>query len=87
MLNKYIVEFLGTLFFLYVILATGNAVAIGAALTVSILLGGKISGGNFNPAVTVMMAAAKKLPVNDVLPYVVAQVMGGLVALEIHKRL
>tara|TARA_Y100000389_G_scaffold203452_1_gene251901 strand:- start:165 stop:428 length:264 start_codon:yes stop_codon:yes gene_type:complete len=87
MLNKYVVEFLGTLFFLYVILATGNAVAIGAALTVSILLGGKISGGNFNPAVTVMMAAAKKLPVNDVLPYVVAQVMGGLVALEIHKRL
>ena len=87
MLNKYVVEFLGTLFFLYVILATGNAVAIGAALAVAILLGGPISGGNFNPAVTVMMAAAKKLPVNDVLPYVVAQVMGGLVALEMHKRL
>jgi len=87
MLNKYVVEFLGTLFFLFVILATGNAVAIGAALAVAILLGGPISGGNFNPAVTVMMAAAKKLPVNDVLPYVLAQVMGGLVALEMHKRL
>ena len=87
MLNKYVVEFLGTLFFLFVILATGNAVAIGAALAVAILLGGPISGGNFNPAVTVMMAAANKLPVNDVLPYVLAQVMGGLVALEMHKRL
>ena len=87
MLNKYVVEFLGTLFFLYVILATGNAVAIGAALAVAILLGGPISGGNFNPAVTVMMAAAKKLPVNEVLPYIAAQVMGGLVALEMHKRL
>jgi len=86
-MNKYVVEFLGTLFFLYVILATGNAVAIGAALTVAILLGGKISGGNFNPAVTVMMAAAKKLPMNDVFPYIIAQVMGGLVALEIHKRI
>ena len=31
-LNKYLVEFLGTTFFLYVILATGNALAIGAAL-------------------------------------------------------
>ena len=87
MLNKYVVEFLGTLFFLFVILATGNAVAIGAALAVAILLGGPISGGNFNPAVTVMMAAANKLPVNDVLPYVLAQVMGGLVALEMHNRL
>jgi glycerol uptake facilitator-like aquaporin len=34
-----------------------------------------------------MMAAAKKLPVNEVLPYIAAQVMGGLVALEMHKRL
>ena len=39
MVNKYLVEFLGTLFFLYVILATGNAVAIGAALEDELLLG------------------------------------------------
>ena len=53
-MNKYLVEFLGTLFFLYVILATGNALAIGAALAIAILVGGAISGGNFNPAVSVM---------------------------------
>ena len=41
-MNKYIVEFLGTLFFLYVILATGNALAIGAALALAILVGGNI---------------------------------------------
>ena len=57
-MNKYLVEFLGTLFFLYVIIATGNALAIGAALAIAIMLGGPISGGNFNPAVTIMMAAA-----------------------------
>ena len=57
-MNKFLVEFLGTLFFLYVIIATGNALAIGAALTIAIMLGGKISGGNFNPAVTIMMIAA-----------------------------
>ena len=38
-MNKYLVEFLGTLFFLYVILATGNALAIGAALAIAIILG------------------------------------------------
>jgi len=85
-MNKYVVEFLGTLFFLYVILATGQALAIGLALTVAIMVGGKISGGNFNPAVSVMMAAAGKLSMKDLLPYVVAQVAGGLAALELYKR-
>ena len=85
-MNKYIVEFLGTLFFLYVILATGKPLAIGVALIVAIIVGGKISGGNFNPAVSVMMAAAGKLPMHDLLPYVVAQVAGGLAALELYRR-
>ena len=86
-MNKYIVEYLGTLFFLYVILATGNALAIGAALTIAIMLGGSISGGIYNPAGTVTMAAARKIPMNDVVPYIVAQVAGGLTAFEIYKRI
>ena len=45
MLNKYLVEFLGTMFFSYVILATGSAIPIGLALTVAIMVGGNISGG------------------------------------------
>ncbi len=85
-MNKYLVEFLGTLFFLYVIIATGNALAIGAALAIAIMLGGPISGGNFNPAVTIMMAAAGKLKTSDVLPYILSQVAGGLAALELYKR-
>ena len=85
-MNKYLVEFLGTMFFLYVILATGNAWAIGAALAIAIIVGGKISGGNYNPAVTVMMTAAGKQPVSDVIPYIIAQVLGGLAALEVYKR-
>ncbi len=85
-MNKFVVEFLGTLFFLYVILATGKALPIGLALAIAIMVGGKISGGNFNPAVSVMMAAAGKLPMHDLLPYIVAQVSGGLVALELYKR-
>jgi len=45
-----------------------------------------VSGGNFNPAVSIMMVAAGKLPKNDLLPYVLAQVAGGLAALELYKR-
>jgi aquaporin Z len=86
MLNKYLVEFLGTLFFVYIILATGNAVAIGAAMAIIVMIGGSISGGNFNPAVSVAMVAAGKLSSSELLPYILAQIGGGLVALELFKR-
>ena len=83
---NYLVEFLGTLFFIYVILATGNPLAIGAALALTILLTSSISGGYINPAVTIAMAAAGKLPSVEVIPYCLSQIFGGLVALEIYKR-
>jgi len=85
-MNKYVAEFLGTLFFLYVILATGKPIPIGLALVAAIIVLGKFSGGHFNPAVSVMMTTAGKLPSSDLLPYIVAQITGGLVALELYKR-
>ena len=86
MMNKLLAEFLGTMFFLYVILATGDAVAIGLALMAATFILGKKSGGHFNPAVSIMMAVAGKLSMKDLAPYVVAQVAGGLAALELYKR-
>ena len=86
MINKLVAEFLGTMFFLYVILATGDAVAIGLALMAVILILGKTSGGHFNPAVTVMLTAAGKSSVKSLAPYVIAQIAGGLAALELYKR-
>ena len=85
-MNKLLAEFLGTMFFLYVILATGDAVAIGLALMIVIFILGKVSGGNFNPAVSVMLAMAGKLSMKDLAPYIVAQILGGLAALELFKR-
>jgi aquaporin Z len=82
---KYFVEFLGTLVFLFVIIHVNNPLAIGATLAIVAMLGGHISGGHFNPAVTVMMANAGKIPFREVIPYVIAQIAGGLVALEINK--
>jgi aquaporin Z len=45
-----------------------------------------VSGGYINPAVTIAMVSAGKLPTNDIVPYCVAQIFGALVALEIYKR-
>jgi len=84
---KYVVEFLGTVFFFLVILLTGSAIPIGLALAAVIMVGGKISGGHFNPAVSVMMARACKLKMADLAPYIGAQVLGGLVALELSKHI
>ena len=45
---NYLVEFLGATFFIYVILATGNPLAIGAALALVITMTGDISGGHID---------------------------------------
>ena len=82
-----LIEFIGTFFFLYVVLAVGTPLAIGAALAVAVYVGGSISGGNFNPAITIMMIAAKKQRIETALPYIVAQVAGGLAALALYKTI
>ena len=60
--------------------------AIGAALALVIVLIGGISGAHVNPAVTITMAAAGKIQNTEILAYCIAQILGGLVALEIYKR-
>ena len=82
-----LVEFLGTFIFLYVIVATGNPWAIGATLAVLAYLGGAISGGHFNPAVTVMMFYNKTVTSSTAAMYIVAQVVAGLLALAAYKKL
>ncbi len=84
-MNKYLVEFLGTLFLVFVIFATGNYLAIGAALALAVMLGGPISGGAFNPAVSIAMLYAGKMSRSDLVPYMVAQVAGALAGFEIFK--
>ena len=79
-MNAYIAEFFGTILFLGVIRATsGNPLAIGAALAAAVFLTAGISGGNLNPAVSVMSYALGSLSAVDTLLYTVAQVAGGLV--------
>src|SRR5215212_4460783 len=44
---------------------------------------GHISGCHLNPAVTVGLAAGGRFPTKDVIPYAVAQVIGGVIAAAI----
>ena len=56
----------------------GNSLATGAMLFVLIAMLGPISGAHFNPAVTLVIAARRELAARDVLPYILAQLAGGL---------
>ncbi|MFB7250257.1 aquaporin Z [Microbacterium sp. NPDC056234] len=56
------------------------ALAFGLTVVVGAYAFGPISGGHFNPAVTLGAAAAGRIGWKDVLPYIVAQVVGGAVA-------
>ena len=87
-MRDYIVEYLGTVFFLYAVLISGgNAAVIGAALAIAIYLGGSISGGNFNPAVTLVMVLCGKQPAEKAAPYVIAQLMAAFTVHLIYTRL
>jgi glycerol uptake facilitator-like aquaporin len=83
---SYLAEFIASLFFAYVVLATGNPLAIGAALALALLLTYRVSSAGVNPLITITMAAAGKIPPSDIIPYCVVQILGGLVALEMYKR-
>jgi aquaporin Z len=58
----------------------GIALAFGLTVLTGAYAFGHISGGHFNPAVTIGLAAAKRFSWNEVLGYIVAQVVGALIA-------
>jgi aquaporin Z len=94
-MNKYVAEFIGTF---VLVLTIGCSVighgagpfaplAIGSALMVMIFAGGHISGGHFNPAVTLGVWLRGKCETKDVVPYMLFQVMGAVLAAFVVKFL
>jgi aquaporin NIP len=65
----------------------GIAVVFGLIIMMMIDSLGDVSGAHFNPAVTVGFWIAKRFPLNQVLPYITAQLTGGIFASLILKRL
>ena len=86
-MNKYVVEFLGTLLLSFVIFATGNYLAIGAALAIGVLLGGAISGGAFNPAIAFGLMVAKKITQTDFILYTIVEILGALAGFWLSKTI
>ena len=58
----------------------GVALAFGLTVLTMVYALGPISGGHFNPAVTVGLWCAKRFAAKDVLPYVIVQVVGAIAA-------
>ena len=57
-----------------------GALANGLGLAVAVSATMAVSGGSLNPAVTLALAVARKIPAKDVVPYIVAELAGALLA-------
>jgi glycerol uptake facilitator-like aquaporin len=57
----------------------GNTIPTGAILVVIITILGPLSGAHFNPAVTLVFATRGDMPWSEVLPYIIAQCVGGII--------
>jgi len=89
-MNKYIVEAIGTFFLVLVVGLTVSGgtpyapIAIGGILMVMIYMGGHISGGHYNPAVSLAALIRGALSKKDFAPYLIAQVLGGLAGAAVN---
>lgn len=59
---------------------TGVSLAFGLTVLTMAYAVGHISGAHFNPAVTVGLWAGGRFPASDIVPYIIAQVLGGIAA-------
>jgi MIP family channel proteins len=92
--NRLMAELVGTFGFFFIgfsgiaaavnlpgsIAPAGVAAGFGLGLGLMIAAFGQISGGHFNPAVTFGLTVARKFPAAAVLPYWIAQLIGGFIA-------
>ncbi len=90
-MKKYLVELIGTFLFVLVVGMTvispgaGNLapLAIGCILMIMVYAGGHVSGGHYNPAVTLSVWMRGRCAGSDVLPYWVSQILGALAASQV----
>lgn len=86
--RKYLAEFIGMFIFMFAVLGivsseastAATAIGVGAVLMVMVYAGGHVSGGHFNPAVSIAAYLRGALPLGDLVPYIAAQLLGSLAA-------
>ena len=94
-MKKYLVEFIGTFFLVFTVGCTVIApgagplapIAIGASLMVMVFAGGHVSGGHYNPAVTLAVWIRGRCDTRDVVPYWFAQIAAALAAAWLVGRI
>ncbi|HEY5042619.1 MAG TPA: aquaporin [Verrucomicrobiae bacterium] len=88
-MKKYLVEFIGTFFLVFTVGMTVIGcdpdnflppLAIGSALMIMVYAGGHVSGGHYNPAVTLAVWLRGRCPGADVPAYWVSQILGAFAA-------
>ena len=85
-MKNLVTEFIGTFFLVLTVgltMLNGSPMAplaIGCSLMIMVYMGGHISGGHYNPAVSFGLMLRGKLPAKDFVPYVLAQIAGAIVA-------
>jgi aquaporin Z len=85
-IRKYAVEVIGTFFLVFTVAVSGlshstfTPLAAGAALMVMVYAGGHISGGHYNPAVTLAALWRRRIGLADAVAYWIAQFVAGLIA-------
>ena len=95
MFKKLLVEFIGTFFLILTVGCTvfsnGSgvipAIAIGFILMVMVYAGGYISGGHYNPAVSLAAVVRGVLPAMQWFPYALFQFLGGITAAFLVNRM
>lgn len=91
LLTRLIAEAVGTFVLVFGVIGTalfssantgllGVALAVGLTVVAGAYAFGHISGAHFNPAVTLGLALARRIEWKDVLPYMGAQIVGGIIA-------
>jgi aquaporin Z len=79
------VEMLGACLLTMAITLTGNPLAIGLMLTACLVFGAHISGGHYNPAVSLALFVHQKISLHTFLKYAAFQVLGAIVALTLFR--
>lgn len=87
LMNKLAAEFIGTLFLCSIALLSRNPLAIGFTLAALMYGLGYISGGHFNPAISLAVWLRGKMGREEMLRYMAAQLAGGLAACAVFKLL
>ncbi len=93
-LKKYLVEVIGTFFLVITVLCTAFTaqgilapIAIASALMIMVYAGGHISGGHYNPAVSLAACIRGALSWKQIIPYFIAQLLGAALSVWIFYLL